>query len=114
MNYKDQYLHPKWQKKRLEILERDEFECLQCGDKETTLHVHHHFYEPKRKVWEYDNDDLVTFCAPCHEDFHTQQDLEIARIIQFFKKSGFDGSVIWQIRKRVESELKIQKGGSDE
>lgn len=70
VNYKDQYKHPKWQKKRLEILERDGFKCTKCGDKETTLHVHHIYYKKDNKVWEYPDDCLITLCADCHNDWH--------------------------------------------
>jgi 5-methylcytosine-specific restriction endonuclease McrA len=63
----DQYKDPRWQKKRLEILERDKFKCRSCTNAESTLHVHHFKYDPDCKVWEYDNDDLITFCDTCHE-----------------------------------------------
>ncbi len=58
--------HPKWQKKRLEILERDNFQCQLCKDKETTLHVHHLKYIDENKPWEYKNKDLITLCEDCH------------------------------------------------
>jgi len=43
MDFKEQYRHPKWQKKRLDILKRDKFTCRSCGDKESTLNVHHRY-----------------------------------------------------------------------
>jgi len=39
--YRRKLADPRWQKKRLEILERDGFECNSCGDSSTELHVHH-------------------------------------------------------------------------
>jgi len=59
---------PRWQKKRLEILERDEFSCQDCGDTESTLHVHHCYYETGKMPWEYPERSLVTLCESCHED----------------------------------------------
>ena len=59
---------PRWQKKRLEIMERDDFTCRRCGDAKTTLNVHHRRYERGRDPWEYDEKDLITFCEPCHEE----------------------------------------------
>ena len=59
-------LHPKWQKKRLEILSRDGFKCLACGCTETTLHVHHLSYAKGREPWEYDEDNFQTLCQYCH------------------------------------------------
>jgi len=57
---------PRWQRKRLEIMERDNFECQNCGDKDTTLNVHHGYYEKGVDPWEYPDNSLVTLCEPCH------------------------------------------------
>lgn len=68
--YRKLLLHPNWQKKRLEILSRDGFECTECGSKEKTLHVHHMFYEKGRAPWDYPDISLVTLCDGCHEEEH--------------------------------------------
>jgi len=68
MEYKEQLKSPMWQKKRLEIMERDKFTCQCCGDTESQLQVHHTRYEFGKKVWEYDNETLITFCEDCHSD----------------------------------------------
>ena len=64
MKYSEKLKDPRWQKKRLEILERDKFTCKECGDTKTTLHVHHEAY--KGNPWEADNDSLKTICEHCH------------------------------------------------
>lgn len=69
------YLDPRWQKKRLEILERDNFTCIICGSTEKTLHVHHKKYIRNRKVWDYDNDYLVSLCDNCHNIEHNYTDI---------------------------------------
>lgn len=63
-NYSEKLRSPMWQKKRLEILSRDNFTCYSCGDTETELHVHHLKYtgEP----YEAPNEDLQTLCKHCH------------------------------------------------
>jgi hypothetical protein len=66
MNYKELLKDPRWQRKRLEILQRDDFTCRQCGSKENTLHVHHHYYTKGKSPWDYDNRVLVTLCDECH------------------------------------------------
>ena len=66
MNYSEQLKSPMWQKKRLEILNRDNFTCQDCGDTESQLQVHHKSYVFGNKAWEYDNDNLVTLCETCH------------------------------------------------
>jgi len=72
MDFKEQYRHPKWQKKRLDILKRDKFTCRSCGDKESTLNVHHRYYDKNKLLWEYKNDDLFTMCNDCHKYWHEE------------------------------------------
>ncbi|GAC1385849.1 MAG: hypothetical protein NVSMB45_15070 [Ginsengibacter sp.] len=63
-NYSEKLKDPRWQKKRLEILNRDEFKCTLCGDDKTTLQVHHKKYNGE--PWEVDSEDLITVCEDCH------------------------------------------------
>jgi len=56
---------PRWQKRRLEIMQRDGFKCIACGSASTTLNVHHKFYYGE--LWEVDDTDLQTLCEICHE-----------------------------------------------
>jgi hypothetical protein len=72
--YAEQLKHPNWQRKRLEILGRDEFRCQVCYDDESTLHVHHKHYHKGRMAWEYEAHELVTLCENCHEALHKQGD----------------------------------------
>lgn len=78
MTYSSKLRNPKWQKKRLEILNRDEFTCRLCTDKETTLNVHH--LEYKGNPWDVPNTSLITLCEHCHEE------------VEFFKKKVKDFS----------------------
>jgi len=71
--YSEKLQHPLWQKKRLEILNRDKFSCVLCGDKETTLHIHHKSYLRGKEPWDCDNDNLETLCKHCHS------------VVEFFK-----------------------------
>lgn len=64
LSYSDKLKDPRWQKKRLEILNRDEFKCTLCGDVKTTLHVHHKEYAGD--PWECEDDLLTTHCEHCH------------------------------------------------
>ena len=65
--YSELLQRPEWQKRRLQILERDQFMCTLCGDESKMLHVHHRYYVSRRKPWEYPNWALVTVCKDCHE-----------------------------------------------
>ena len=51
----------------MEVLNRDEWCCQCCYDPESTLHVHHRYYEPKKDVWDYPLEAFVTLCKDCHE-----------------------------------------------
>ncbi len=66
---------PRWQKKRLEVLNRAGWECEMCGDKESTLHVHHKQYFKGREPWEYDDEQLSVLCECCHAAQHEGVDL---------------------------------------
>jgi hypothetical protein len=65
-SYAEKLKDPRWQKKRLEIMQRDGFKCLACGDTETSLQVHHKKYVSGKEPWEYLNSDLITLCEHCH------------------------------------------------
>lgn len=66
MTYQEKLKDPRWQRKRLKILERDDWACQKCFDTESTLHVHHRYYK-QCDPWEYPDDALITFCDECHE-----------------------------------------------
>jgi len=68
--YSEQLKDPRWQKKRLEILNRDNWKCVQCGNDKLTLHVHHKSYIGNKNAWEYNDLDLITLCEYCHEQYH--------------------------------------------
>ena len=70
MTYSEKLKDPRWQKKRLEILDEAGFECENCGNTEKTLHVHHKFYERNKNPWDYDTIDLSVFCTDCHKAWH--------------------------------------------
>jgi 5-methylcytosine-specific restriction endonuclease McrA len=58
--------HPKWQKKRLRVFNRDKWRCRRCKDTESTLHVHHIKYT-KKYPWNEPMKNLKTLCARCHK-----------------------------------------------
>ena len=69
-DYSELLKDPRWQKKRLKIMERDNFECRACHETNRTLNVHHLYYDYKLKPWEYNNEDLITLCEDCHNTLH--------------------------------------------
>jgi len=73
LTYSEKLKDPRWQRKRLEIMQRDDFACRHCGNKEKTLNVHHLSYKAKTDVWDYEPDNLVTLCEICHENAHLKE-----------------------------------------
>jgi 5-methylcytosine-specific restriction endonuclease McrA len=67
LSYSEKLKDPRWQKKRLEILERDGWRCVLCENTEATLHVHHRRYFHGKDPWEYPSNLLSTLCENCHE-----------------------------------------------
>jgi hypothetical protein len=68
--YFEKLKDPRWQKKRLEVLTAGDWTCVECGDKESTLHVHHRQYFKGREPWEYEVGQLEVLCASCHQSGH--------------------------------------------
>jgi len=76
MKYIEKLKHPKWQKKRLEILSRDKFCCTCCGNENNSLQIHHDKYEGEFP-WQTRDEYLRTVCFKCHS------------ILEFMKKGIF-------------------------
>lgn len=66
IDYTEKLRDPRWQKRRLEVFNRENFTCQCCGTKEETLHVHHLVYR-KDEPWESPDSDLECLCESCHE-----------------------------------------------
>jgi hypothetical protein len=97
---REQYLaklrDPRWQKKRLEILSRDEWKCKICGDPTTTLHVHHRYYSDGKEPWEYAKAALATLCEPCHQNETECSPLAEKLLLTSLKLAG---CFSWEIAK---------------
>jgi len=72
--YSDKLKSPKWQKKRLEIFQRDSFTCERCKSTEKTLNVHHTAYIANCEPWDYPNFYYMTLCDDCHQEEHDQRE----------------------------------------
>ena len=72
--YSEQLRDPRWQRRRLEIMQRDNFTCQICGSTSKTLNVHHHVYHYGYMPWEYADNELITLCSDCHKKLHEDKD----------------------------------------
>lgn len=81
--YSDLLKNPLWQRKRLEILSRDNFQCVYCGEEKRTLHVHHLTYSGK--PWEVADINLLTLCDKCHQvetDMRSDTDHDLVLVLK--------------------------------
>lgn len=75
MTYSEKLKDPRWQRRRLEIMERADFSCEMCAAKDKTLHVHHKVYIKGHEPWEYEDSGLECLCEDCHEQTHHWRDV---------------------------------------
>ncbi len=73
MTYAEKLKDPRWQKKRLEVMQRDEFTCQCCKQKNKTLHIHHKTYEFGCDPWDYEDYNFITLCQACHTEEEYQK-----------------------------------------
>jgi uncharacterized CHY-type Zn-finger protein len=91
-SYSDKLRDPCWQKKRLQVLSRDDWTCKLCGDSETTLNVHHKEYVSGLNPWDYSNKQLVTLCEDCHKEIsrneYKEYDFNQFKVLKLNKWQG--------------------------
>jgi len=96
MKYSDKLKDPRWQKKRLSILERDDWTCQYCEDNESTLHVHHLNYATE-DPWDEENNNLVTICESCHKKEHKHRERYEKELLYLLKNklySAYDLEIL--------------------
>ncbi|STC97856.1 MULTISPECIES: HNH endonuclease [Elizabethkingia] len=106
MNNKKLYLEklkdPRWQKKRLEVLNRDEFTCMSCYSSDKTLHVHHFNYKGI-DPWDTPTEELITLCEDCHKiETHASKEAE-NRLLIAIRSKGFFARHIVKLAKGFEN-----------
>jgi len=90
MEYAKRLQDPRWQRKRLEILNRDNFTCLMCQSKNKELHVHHKYYKKGANIWDYPDKCYATLCYGCHEAEENFLKLSEQQLIQTVREFGMD------------------------
>lgn len=84
MAYSDLLKDPRWQRRRLDIMNRDKFKCRSCESGTNTLNVHHFSYTGN--PWEADDKTLITLCEKCHSLEHSIP-TKIMNVFQTWNKS---------------------------
>lgn len=68
-----------WIDKSADVLNRDQFNCAKCGNK-NNLEVHHKYYVQGLFPWDYSLDALITLCSNCHNLEHSKTKIEFESI----------------------------------
>ena len=87
-SYLEKLKDPRWQKLRLQVFERDDFSCKECGSTKNTLNVHHIDYKGNNP-WETPINLLKTLCESCHEEETDALKKAEKRLIKQLKSIGF-------------------------
>jgi 5-methylcytosine-specific restriction endonuclease McrA len=99
--YAQKLKDPRWQKKRLEILERDEWMCSHCASTTRTLHVHHLRYAESRDPWDSLTEDLITLCETCHEQEERDRPAADKDLAVALKESGLPIDIVRELARLV-------------
>lgn len=107
--YQELLRDPRWQRKRLEVMNRFNFRCAACKRGDRELHVHHRYYVTGRLPWEYPDSAFVCLCEPCHglapvtDDFH-----EWEAAIACAESRGLDGAAVTFLLDALHREASIR------
>ncbi len=122
MSYAERLKHPKWQRRRLEIMSLADFKCQKCAADDKPLHVHHKLYRDGAEPWDYADTELICLCETCHDFEHVpvhsaaemavmESRLAVVRECLSDMKKAFDdlnalydecAAERWELRKRVD------------
>lgn len=106
--YWEKLKDPRWQQKRLEIMERDEFTCRHCSSKDKTLNVHHSYYRKGADPWDYESRLLITLCEDCHGSLTD----ELKEVSEFMSSHPWKKDIILRIVRTYENAGTAEDGGA--
>lgn len=88
LTYREQLQHPRWQRRRLAVLQAADFQCEECGSGEKTLNVHHVHYMLGTMLWDYPLALLECLREGCHKERQKVQQtilLNVATVLRDLK-----------------------------
>ena len=72
--YKNLLKKEEWKTFRSRILELDNYTCTKCNtcyrEEPSNLNIHHKVYYRGLRPWEYNPEDVTTYCRRCHAEEH--------------------------------------------
>ncbi|HEY9364878.1 MAG TPA: hypothetical protein VIQ00_16565 [Chitinophagaceae bacterium] len=107
-NYSKKLSNPLWQRKRLDVFNRDGFACTNCGRSDKELQVHHYDYIKGIEPWEYPMDMLTTLCVECHSAEMKRPKHE-SYLLNSLRMKGFLAFDILNLSTRIDSDPEFTK-----
>lgn len=101
MTYSEKLRDPRWQKMRLQIMERDGFACRVCSATTKPLNVHHLAYFPHADPWDYPPKMLITLCDDDHKAEEEGKIAADAQLIEVLRRNGAMNSDINRITQII-------------
>ncbi len=112
MTYAEKLKDPRWQKKRLEIFQRDNWQCQSTGVKNETLAVHHLRYFKDLNPWDYHEKYLLTLSEDEHKRLHKKRRIPTVKDIIEMSEFEYRDDIIWRMTQLPSWEvLQILKAG---
>jgi 5-methylcytosine-specific restriction endonuclease McrA len=105
-SYSDKLQLPSWQKRRLEVMQRDSWSCRSCGETKIQLQVHHVDYIPGIDPADYPDDMLVTLCQVCHDKERGRDKLE-THLATTLKMKGFLLSDLLALSCKIDTDIRF-------
>jgi len=99
MTYTEKLRDPRWQRRRLEVMQNAGFACERCNADDVILNVHHIVYRRGAEPWDYDDDDLACLCEDCHDREHRAIDM-LRRLI----RKGHPENIVRLVARHIDEE----------
>ncbi len=115
-SYSEKLKDPRWQKRRLKVLEKHRWTCEDCGGTASTLEVHHCYYITGRQPWEYDDDLLMCLCSCCHQQRQTWErsaHVQLAIVLRVMPVAEVKSESILQIERWLKIRDRLFREGLD-
>lgn len=98
-SYSEKLRDPRWQRRRLEIMQLALFQCQRCATIDVPLNIHHIVYRRGAEPWDYDDEDLACLCEDCHDREHRAIDM-LRRLI----RKGHPENIVQLVARHIDEE----------
>ena len=112
-SYSEKLRDPRWQRRRLEIMQFARFRCEQCGEKDRMLSVHHRVYRVGSAPWAYPDHELACLCEECHHFEHHISEEDRAGLDSEARNEGYLDMADYQL-ERAKFDREAQRLGFED